>query len=228
MANIFFLRPLGLPENFTKSYELHATTDIDVTFKTSFSKQPTQSSKTQSDNIVVDPIVIKFTGVLTDVAQGGGLISTIQNRAFDTDGTDVLSIGEYIEELRGLQIDKTLFDVTFAGDATTGQRAGVFGRPTANNGLAPVQKAIITSLQIHKDASLGKSWKVNLTLQQENALASTGVVCKDPNLCTKEELAAAAKKADKKERNIIIGHDKAYDIGARTEISLKEALEAQC
>jgi len=223
----FFIIPSDTEFNNTM-YELHATSNIDVTFKTSFSKQPTQGSGAQSDNIIVDPIVVKFVGVLTDVSIGGGLIDQISDRLTKWPSPFVLTIGDYIEELRQLQIEKTLFDVTFSGDATTGGKKvglGLTNRRTNNNTLESVKKAIITVLHIHKDASLGTSWKVDITLQQENTIPGAGKTCTNPNLCDETTSAEATKKVEKEKRDIIFDDDRAYDRGAMSLVNREEALK---
>ncbi len=157
MANIFYISPIDNP---FVAYELHATTAIDVSFKSSISSQPSENSLSQSDNVVLDPVTVKFTGVLTEVKRGGGIISQVQNLV--SGATEDISIGEYITSLRSAQEDKLLFNVYFSGDAET------------ENILDPIRSVIITDLSIHKDATLGKSWKVTLTLQEESTIGRTG------------------------------------------------------
>lgn len=192
MAYNFYLQPVNSP---TDIYELHATTDIQVTFPSKVTNYPTQTGKVVSDNVVIDPETVSFTGVVTDVKQSGfSPISFVTNQFTDDQGTPK-KWSEYIEDLRRLQKQKETFYVYFSGD---------------NDGeLADFEHAILTQFDINKDVSLGNAWGVNVTLQNVRYASAAEIVSEpqgafqskltttgDGSGSTSDLTAAEAEKAD--------------------------------
>lgn len=147
----FYLSPIDAPEVI---YELHATTSIQVGFSSSVTNYPIETGSSVSDNIVMNPETVSFSGFLTDVSQTAGFspITFITNLIKDNDKGSPKKLKEYIEDLRLLQFEKIVFKVFFSGDSDT--FAG------------EIDFAILTQFDLSKDPSLGTSWGVTVTLQQ--------------------------------------------------------------
>ena len=161
----FYLQPLS---DINSLYELHATTDISVSFGSSVTSYPIEDGADVTDNVVLEPIVVSFQGILTDVSQASSLLSVDQiiNRlTSQKDEAAIKSKVEYIENLRTLQRDKELFLVYFSGD---------------NDGeLSDLETAILTGMDINKTAEIGSSWEVSVEMQ-EARLASRAVTGAQP------------------------------------------------
>ncbi|MCP3921259.1 MAG: hypothetical protein GY714_01610 [Desulfobacterales bacterium] len=146
----FYLTPFGEPE---KKYELHATTNINVSFSSTVTNYPIETGSSVSDNVVMNPASVSFRGVLTDVAQSKTVSITSALNLISGKNPDVpKKLEEYIKDLRDLQFKKTVFTVSFSGND--------------DGKISGIQKAILTKFDISKDASLGKSWEVDITLQE--------------------------------------------------------------
>ncbi|MCP4394937.1 MAG: hypothetical protein GY804_11825 [Alphaproteobacteria bacterium] len=146
----FYLTPFGKPD---KKYELHATTNINVGFSSTVTNYPIETGSSVSDNVVMNPASVSFTGVLTDVAQSKEISITNALNLIAKNNPEVpKKIEEYINDLRSLQFKKTVFTVYFSGND--------------DGKISEIQKAILTKFDISKDSSLGKSWAVDVTLQE--------------------------------------------------------------
>ncbi len=146
----FYLSPDGEPDT---RYELHATTNIKVGFSSTVTNYPIETGSAVSDNVVMNPASVSFTGVLTDVAQSKEISITNALNLITNKNPEVPKKLElYIQELRDLQFNKTVFTVFFSGDD--------------DGKISQINKAILTQFDINKDSSLGKSWAVDITLQE--------------------------------------------------------------
>ena len=150
MAN-FYLQPVNDP---TILYELHATTDIKASFQSTVTTYPIETGSDVSDNVVMSPATVSFTGVLTDVKQSGSFLSLsfIKDAITQTLPDVQIPYFDYINELRQRQFAKELFYVYISGD-----NAGE---------IEDIELAIITDFSINKDTSLGQSWSVDISLQE--------------------------------------------------------------
>lgn len=147
----FYLQPQDNPEFL---YELHATTEVNVTFTSSVSSYPIETGSDVSDNVVMSPAEVTFSGVLTDVKQAGSFLSlsAVTDLLTGSSPDYQITIDEYVNELRARQFNKELFYVYYSGD---------------NDGeLEDIQSAILTSLKINKDNTLGNSWNVDVTMTE--------------------------------------------------------------
>lgn len=161
MANNFFLIPLDEDgaQIGEELYELHATSAIKVSYKSKLSDKPSESGGAKVNNLVIDPTTITFTGVLSDVKKGGNL--SVKHLIDSARGDEDIyyTIGEYINKLVFYQKAGVRFLVEFSGDTNV------------ENEIEWLENVILTDLTIDKSAKYGKSWKVNVTLQEEAAIS---------------------------------------------------------
>lgn len=148
MAN-FYIQPQNEP---TILYELHSTTAVTATFSSELTTYPVESGAVVTENIVMKPATVSFNGILTDVKQNAGFspITLFSNLLTEAEGTPN-KLSEYIEDLRRRQFNKELFFVYFSG---------------VNAELSDIETAVITTLSISKDPSIGTSWQVSLDMQE--------------------------------------------------------------
>ncbi len=179
MAN-FYLQPQS---DIMSLYELHATTDISVSFASEVTSYPIEDGSDVTDNVVLSAIEVSFQGILTDVKQEGSLLSidTVKNLlTSQKDEAAIKAKAEYIEDLRRLQKEKEIFLVYFSGD---------------NDGeLSDLELAILTQFDISKTAEIGSSWEVSVTLQ-EIRVATRAQVDAQPSADFSALLAANKKGA---------------------------------
>ena len=154
MAN-FYISPVR--ENLSDPeiiYELHATTQVRVGFSSTVTNYPTETGSVLSDNVVMNPDTVSFTGILTDVSQTAGFspISIFEDFVRGDNDAVPRKLETYIEDIRMLQFEKEVFKVYFSGD---------------NDGIiANIEFAILTQFDLNKDPTLGQSWSVTVALQE--------------------------------------------------------------
>lgn len=136
----FFIQPKGELDIF---FELNATTDISISHASRVTSYPVESGANASDNVVIEPVKIELSGVLTDVKQAGfvGLTRSSQDYKKHPE--------EYIKNLEDRVNNKELFTLY------------------ATDSLRPIDNVVVTSFKVRKDNKLGgNSWSVSLSLQQ--------------------------------------------------------------
>lgn len=80
-------------------YELSSTTDITVSEPARATTSPVESGKSITDNFVIEPRVVTFTGVITNIK----VIGQDESRRKDVD--------QWIEDIRQLRVSKQLLNV---------------------------------------------------------------------------------------------------------------------
>ncbi len=201
----FYLQPHDNPEFL---YELHATTDVQVTFASEVTSYPIETGSDVTDNVVMSPAEVTFKGVLTDVKQAGSYLSlsALADAITGTTPEYQITIAEYVNELRARQFNKELFYVYYSGD-----NAG---------DLEDIEIAILTSMTISKDPSLGNSWSVDVTLQ-EVRLASRAVLDAQPS-ADYATLTASNEKGSANTANGDVNEEDSWRRGAGTKYRKNE------
>lgn len=174
----FYLQPTSNDQLF---FELHATTDISVSFPSKVTSYPIETGQEVTDNIVLEPVVISFTGVITDVGRFSSIGRTSGNEAVtNSSNSTLLSIEDYVFYLRKLRDEKEVFSVFFS---------------LKNSGIDPIDYAILTGFELTKSSEQGSSWSVNVELQEvrfANKAEVTAQAASDwQDIITKNEDAAA-------------------------------------
>lgn len=149
----FYLQPLS---NFDIYFELHATTEVTASFPSTLTTYPIEKGQKVTDNIITDPVTVSFTGVLSDVGNFS-LLGELTNAATsaagitNTDNKTMLSLEDYIYELRKMRDDKEIFEVWFSQE---------------KNAIDPLEYAILTTFEMSKSAEQGASWSLTLELEE--------------------------------------------------------------
>lgn len=80
-------------------YELSSTTKVSVSEQGRATTNPVESGKAITDNFVLEPRVINFSGVITNI------------KVIGQDTTRVKPVDQWINDIRQLRINKSLIDV---------------------------------------------------------------------------------------------------------------------
>lgn len=158
-------------------FELSATTDATVSYDSKVTSFPVQDGSDSTDNVVLDPVMISISGIITDVSQSAALLSF--SRFLETDDQKT-KVKNYISELEVQLNKKQLFTVVL---------------PTINK----VETCIVTSFTITKNNKLaGDAWLVSLNLQKVRQAIATTVVSAsaEPFLQIKETAAGNVAELD--------------------------------
>lgn len=167
----FYLQPKSYEKLF---FELHATTEISVSFPSKLTSYPIETGQEVTDNIVLEPITVSFSGIITDV----GSFSSIGRNAADdaitnNDNNTLLSIEDYIFYLRKLRSEKEVFAVWFSERIS---------------GIDFIDSAILTTFDLSKTTEIGSSWNVKIGLT-EVRFANKAEVTSEPNADWRDRLA---------------------------------------